>query len=95
MVISSSRLEYLWFDWILIILLYYFFVYFNSYTFEKDVEPITDDNIHKIVVTIEDQVEKEIVEKMNQSFETNYNIQEKDSTSIIIEPTLRRNSSSK
>ena len=93
MLISSSRLEYLWFDWIVIILLYYFFVYFNSYTFEKDVEPVTDDNIHKILVTIEDQEEDEMIEKINQSFEINYNIQEKDSSSIIIEPSRRRNSS--
>ena len=60
MMISSSRLEFLWFDWIIIILLYYFFVYFNSYAFEKDVEPITDDNIHKIVVKIEDQIGRNV-----------------------------------
>ena len=95
MIISSTRLEFLWFDWIIIILLYYFFVYFNSYAFEKDVEPVTDDNIHKIVVNIEDQVEKEMSEKMSQSCERNDSFQEEEIPNIARESSIRRNHSSK
>jgi hypothetical protein len=74
--ISTDRLNYLWLDWIIIILLNYFFVYFYSISYELGVDLNTQDTLFKAVQRIDNEVEESMHEKMKESIVHNDSIQD-------------------
>ena len=78
-VISSNRVNMLWFDFIMIIMLHYFWIYFYSISYELKISFDTDATIIK-ALQIKDEAEKSARRSvLHESNEDEYNLVKEDS----------------
>lgn len=61
--ISANQLDQLWTDWMVVLLLYYFFIYFYSVSYEMHINLNTQDALYKALQEIDDEVDNELTEK--------------------------------
>jgi len=93
--ITHNRVDLLLLDWFVVILMYYFFTYFYSVSYELGIELNKNEVYAQAVQQIENEVEESVVEKFKESIGHNDSIQEESEHSFRNSISSRKGSSKK